>query len=526
MGDEDIRLRIEASIESVEGATAGRGPESTRFTVEVLRAVPELIEGLSSSGSAAAAALGGALRACWELTTDEWSSPAQLLASLARTLELVQEANAVARSAGAAPVVDAPGLEETRRTLSAFLEAGPRDAVRDLGDVALPDLAGLLVPGADAPALTWALPPGPEPAEADEMPADAFDQPFTATPVPRGARDDAAGGGGRLYEVWYGTNRVRRDGAEPAELFGTSADPDGRVHFGTCSVEIPKSHRFGSLGTPWWKRWARFELTDDHLRLREVKEQASGDAFFGAMKSELGGLREGDRQALVYLHGYNVAFEEAALRGAQMGFDLKVPGVTAFYSWPSSASLEGYFADQDRIEASEPQIAEFLVRMVRDSGARKVHLLAHSMGNRGLARAIQRIAAQAHEAGDVRFGQIILAAPDVSVGLFKEIARVYPELSERTTLYASAKDRALAMSKFLQDATRAGFTPPITVVPGIDTVEVTDIDVTLLGHGYYGDAEAVLYDMSQLLTANAEPAMRPRLRAVDGTDGPYWRIGA
>ena len=107
-----------------------------------------------------------------------------------------------------------------------------------------------------------------------------------------------------------------------------------------------------------------------------------------------------------------------------------------------------------------------------------------------------------------------------------QVNRVYPQLSERTTLYASAKDRALAMSKFLQDAARAGFTPPVTVVPGIDTVEVTDIDVTLLGHGYYGDAEAVLYDMSQLLTGNAEPATRPRLRAVDGTEGAYWRIDA
>ena len=409
-------------------------------------------------------------------------------------------------------------------------------AVRDLGEVVLPDLPGLPGSGGGTPALVWPLPPTPEPAEraepseetapGGEMPAGAFDQPFSATPTETGTGEETAESGGRRYEVWYGTNRVRRDGASPAELFGTSADPDGTVHFGTCTVEIPKSHRFGSLGTPWWKRWARFEFNDDQLRLKEVKEHGSGDEFFGALQSELGDLPDDDRQALVYLHGYNVAFEDAALRAAQMGFDLKVPGVTAFYSWPSSASFEGYFADQDRIEASEPQIAEFLIRMVRESGARKVHLLAHSMGNRGLARAIQRIAAQASEAGDVRFGQIILAAPDVSVGLFKEIAQVYPQLSERTTLYASAKDRALAMSKFLQDATRAGFTPPITVVPGIDTVEVTDIDVTLLGHGYYGDAEAVLYDMSQLLTANAEPAIRPRLRAVVGTDGPYWRIGA
>jgi hypothetical protein len=34
----------------------------------------------------------------------------------------------------------------------------------------------------------------------------------------------------------------------------------------------------------------------------------------------------------VYIHGYNVSFEEAVIRAAQMGYDLKVEGVTALFS--------------------------------------------------------------------------------------------------------------------------------------------------------------------------------------------------
>ncbi len=125
----------------------------------------------------------------------------------------------------------------------------------------------------------------------------------------------------------------------------------------------------------------------------------------------------------------------------------------------------------------------------------------------------------------VRFGQIILAAPDIEVSLFRDLAAVYPKISSRTTMYVSARDRALQMSKFLQDPDRAGFTPPITVVPNIDTVEVTDIDLTVLGHGYYAEAAPVLHDMTEVLTHNSPPERRTRIRRA-GASGQalYWMI--
>jgi esterase/lipase superfamily enzyme len=94
-----------------------------------------------------------------------------------------------------------------------------------------------------------------------------------------------------------------------------------------------------------------------------------------------------------------------------------------------------------------------------------------------------------------RFGQIFLAAPDVDARYFKMVASVYPQVSDRTTLYVSARDKALGASKFLHDNTRAGHIPPITVVPGIDTVVGTDISLDFLGHGYFAEAFNVLYDM-------------------------------
>ena len=141
-------------------------------------------------------------------------------------------------------------------------------------------------------------------------------------------------------------------------------------------------------------------------------------------------------------------------------------GATAFFSWPSRGSVAAYPADEASIEASEGAIAQFLVDFTAHCGAEKVHLIAHSMGNRGLLRSLQRIAADASTRGKVKFGQVFLAAPDVDRDLFLDLARLYPEHAERTTLYASDGDLAVHLSAKLHDAPRPVTTSPTPWSPG------------------------------------------------------------
>src|SRR5262249_10158844 len=117
--------------------------------------------------------------------------------------------------------------------------------------------------------------------------------------------------------------------------------------------------------------------------------------------------------AVVFVHGYNVSFKEAALRAAQIGFDLSIQGAMAFFSSPSQGTLKGYFADAAAIEASENAITDFLVDFGNLSGAQTVHIIAHSMGSRAVLRALHRIAERARRRSKAKFGQIILAAADV-----------------------------------------------------------------------------------------------------------------
>jgi esterase/lipase superfamily enzyme len=326
-----------------------------------------------------------------------------------------------------------------------------------------------------------------------------------------------------LYPLWFGTNRALVDPSDPAQ--GFSGERATELRYGLCRVAVPRSHRIGSVGSAWWKRL--LTRTDDRLRLdREALRLLAAEAFWADVSRALAERDAGQRMGLVVIHGYNVSFEAAALRAAQIGFDLQVPGVTAFFSWPSRARLAGYTADEATIQASEKHIARFLLEFTRLSGADEVHVIAHSMGNRGLLRAVQRIVAEAGEEAGVPFGQIFLAAPDEDQEVFAELSAAYRKLARRTTLYVSAKDRAVATSMMVHDAPRVGLTPPVAVVPGIDTVEVTNVDVSLLGHGYFAEARDLLHDIHSLLIHDAPPARRLGLRPATTPDGrSYWVIG-
>ncbi|MFZ1829250.1 MAG: alpha/beta hydrolase, partial [Candidatus Competibacteraceae bacterium] len=290
------------------------------------------------------------------------------------------------------------------------------------------------------------------------------------------------------------------------------------------------AHRFGETGTSFWRRLLRFDLRDDRLRLQGV-ERREREAFFAEINAAMQTARDTGEtpHALFFLHGFNVTFEDAAIRAAQLGVDLKVPGATAFFSWPSRGRVAAYPADEATIEASEPAITDFLVDFTRDCGAKKVHVIAHSMGNRGLLRALQRIAANARTRGKVKFGQIFLAAPDVDRDLFLDLARLYPEHADRATLYASDGDKAVHLSAKLHDAPRAGYfnlrdSMPYTVAPGVDTVAVPDFGIDLLGHGYFAQAEALLHDIYDLMRHDEPPKSRQRILPAVHQGASFWKL--
>jgi len=276
--------------------------------------------------------------------------------------------------------------------------------------------------------------------------------------------------------VWYGTNR------RPVEQGPSAGFLDGQddevLHLGSCVVHVPTSHKFGSIGTPWWKRWWQLRISDGMLVLDGINPAGSVDEFAADLLRAVGTERS-QKRALVYLHGYNTTFAEAAIRAAQLATDINPPGVTTFFSWPSYGDFDAYPGDSQRAAASEAFFIEFLRILVEEAGMERIDLLVHSMGNQVFARSVQQLVLGALKQS-IPFGVIILAAPDIDTNLFRQIAPSYLRIAEKATMYVSSKDVALHLSKFIQRGSRAGFSPPITVVAGIDTVEVSSIDFSKL----------------------------------------------
>jgi esterase/lipase superfamily enzyme len=323
----------------------------------------------------------------------------------------------------------------------------------------------------------------------------------------------------RSYRVWYGTNRRPVSADSAGITYG--AERDSQLHLGYCDVTIPKYHTIGSVGDPWWHRFPLFWRNNRLAVQRRI--ELLEDRYWQEVNGLFRSLDEEDRVLLLFVHGFNVMFDQAAIRAAQLGFDLAIRGATAFFSWPSKGQIKGYAADIAAIDASEDALGTFIVEMVKRNGLKKAHLIAHSMGNRGLLRAFSIMVNRLAGSLPISLQQIFLAAPDVDAALFTRLATVYPTISTRTTMYVSDKDKALWSSGLVHDFPRAGYVPPITTVNGIDTIHVSAIDLTFLGHGYIAEARPILQDMHGLMEADAPPDRRFGLEKNTGTP-IYWRL--
>jgi esterase/lipase superfamily enzyme len=307
------------------------------------------------------------------------------------------------------------------------------------------------------------------------------------------------------------TVRWESPAAEPAE--GVS---DTRVHYGnqrgdlelgTCAVSIPWSHQVGQVERPSLLRLEVREDVRQHVVLQDV-ESCPDERFFSQLRDRV--TASSREEVFVFVHGYNVTFDQAARRTAQIAFDVKFQGAPIFFSWPSQGGLLKYTVDETNVTWAVPHLKQFLLDVVQRSGARSVNLIAHSMGNRALTNAVRELKMELREESAL-FNQIILAAPDVDAEIFRrDLAPALVQSARRVTLYASSNDQALIASKKVHGYARAGDTGDgLVVVQGLDTIDVSTIATSLLGHSYYGSSNPVLLDICELIH-DARPAAQRR----------------
>ena len=324
-----------------------------------------------------------------------------------------------------------------------------------------------------------------------------------------------------LINVYYATHRNLTGRTTPAGYFGGER---AALSFGSAEVSVPRDRAPGEIPRP--SIWT-LEFRPDpnkHMVLNSVTPIGDRDAFFNRVSRTV--AASGRKEVFVFIHGYNTSFEGATIRAAQLAVDMNLDGAPILYSWPSRASLLGYQADTRAVadQSLLNEVADFLTDVANRTGAERVHLVAHSMGNRVLERSLDIIAGRTPGQPPM-FDEVVFAAPDVGVDEFEATwPRIVPT-GERFTLYASQRDKALQISAQINQMSRVGDARQIVVREGLQTVDTTSASGGLLGHDDF--AGSALADFRAVMWLSLAPERRCVLETAQGASGQrYWSFGS
>lgn len=225
---------------------------------------------------------------------------------------------------------------------------------------------------------------------------------FTTRNVEKGAR----------ARPWFGTERARQPSVAEVRL---------------SSPYEPRAFSLAAVGRADWSI-ASVQLLPDGLQWPEA------------------GVR---RDVLVYIHGFNQSFEQAALDAARLADGVKFRGESILFTWPSRAALLDYIHDRDSAMWSRDALESMLTELLQHPAVNNIHIVAHSMGTMLSVEALRQLHARFGEAAALKIGAIVLAAPDIDIDVFASSIRRIGALAGRITVLTAVNDRALGIARKL-----------------------------------------------------------------------------
>ena len=237
------------------------------------------------------------------------------------------------------------------------------------------------------------------------------------------------------HEIFIATTRARS--TDPREAF-TGNRSDG-LAFAKVDMTVPSVHAVGSVERP------QSTATVDparHFTARSIALYPQPKSFRDALAAD---IAERGGRALVFVHGYNTAFDNAVYRATQIIHDSAYPGTPVLFTWASAGRAVDYVYDNNSATAARDRLVETL-RLVASSGASRVDIVAHSMGNWVTMEALRQLAITGDRDLGGKLGEVVLASPDIDVDVFKSQLRDYGVPDRPFIVLTSANDRALEIS--------------------------------------------------------------------------------
>ena len=275
---------------------------------------------------------------------------------------------------------------------------------------------------------------------------------------------------------------TRTKAESPAFLFGGGRALE--ASFADMVISIPPDAN-RKIGEVQWPLRPPGNPASDFVTLKS--EILTKDQAKGALARLLGRSRE--KEAFVFVHGFNNRYEDAVYRFAQILDHSEADADVApiLFTWPSAGNVFAYNYDRDSANYSRDDLEKLLRHLQDDPQVKIISILAHSMGNWVTLEALRQMAIRDGRVAP-KVKVIMLADADVDVDIAREqIATLGPE-HPHIVLFVSENDRALAASAAIWDAPRLGAIDP-NVEPYKSMLEQEHLSVINMtdfpSHGFF-----------------------------------------
>lgn len=347
-----------------------------------------------------------------------------------------------------------------------------------------------------------------------------------------------------MTKIFFASNRnVKHETSATGNIFGDRFNADGPQCFRVGTADVSRSGGDPKDDDSW-------SVGETRLFPEKLDSRRQGGARLGSQRlfddmRQL--LKQEDTDVIAYIHGFANSFENSVRRAAALqelysSNDQKV--IVFLFSWPSNGKVQpawNYFSDREDAEASGLAMGRALMRLVeflkelrqqdqktmlaaRRAGGvpdraalvqctRRLHLLAHSMGNWALRHALRKYA----ELNSGKIDRVVdctfLMAADEDNDAMQERLKLerLDELANRVFVYHASNDVALTVAdttKGLPD--RLGSDGPKNLdrvgerIFAIDCHKISETEFSHGRHQYYrlrdeaiGDVQATLADLPQ-----------------------------
>lgn len=301
--------------------------------------------------------------------------------------------------------------------------------------------------------------------------------------------------------VFVATNRMP-DEATGAPGFQRDVD----LHYARFDVAIPADNPPGEVSRP--RGGQRFDPSR-HFAVEDTTALSPAE-YSRALAREMAQRPAGQRDPVIFVHGFNTTFIEGIYRVAQLDNDLSIPGMLLHYSWPSMGAPLAYAHDRDSVLFARDGLETMIHETLAATPGRLI-IVGHSMGGQLVMEVLRQIAIRGDRALLNRVGGVVLISPDLDIEVFRsQAARIGP-LPQPFLLVSSQRDRILRLSARLTgQSARLGNLSDAAVIEGLG-VTMVDVSAFSTGAGHFtlGTSPALIELLGQVGDIEAALGLEP-----------------